>query len=120
MPSLDTTLMVPIANIKLVMLQKTFMATWMLCSAAQRLHLPLASVTPLRHVTEKACFTRFSKIVISMGRCRLDEQLKERTATMQENHALFGKLQVFDEARKKTEEHCAGQVPACVLRYQHP
>lgn len=56
---------------------------------------------------------------MSLGHCRLDEQLKERTATMQENHALFGKLQVFDEARKKTEEHCAGQVQACLLRYQH-
>ncbi|KAK9825615.1 hypothetical protein WJX74_010257 [Apatococcus lobatus] len=49
---------------------------------------------------------------------RLDEQLKERTATMEENHALFGKLQVFDEARKRTEEHCAGQVKAKDLELQ--
>ena len=42
--------------------------------------------------------------------CRLDEQLKERTQTLEENNALFAKLQIFEEARKKTEEHCAGQV----------
>lgn len=57
---------------------------------------------------------------MSLGHCRLDEQLKERTATMQENHALFGKLQVFDEARKKTEEHCAGQVQAYSLTCEQP
>ena len=44
---------------------------------------------------------------------RLDEQLKERTQTLQENNALFGKLQLFEEARNKTEEHCAGQVCTC-------
>ncbi|KAK9864589.1 hypothetical protein WJX84_008739 [Apatococcus fuscideae] len=49
---------------------------------------------------------------------RLDEQLKERTQTLQENNALFGKLQLFEEARNKTEEHCAGQIKAKDLELQ--
>ncbi len=49
---------------------------------------------------------------LMQSRCRLDVQLKERAQTVEENHALFGKMQIFEEARQKTEEQCAGQVCA--------